>query len=100
MKARLKLKSLELANNFSGTHPKKRVIIECYGGLGNQLLAMFIGLYCSQKYDRLLHVDYLYLDSKRSSGFDFTVFDWGEGIEVLNNPLKQVRNLSGVYLTL
>ena len=88
MKARLKLKLFESSNNFSRSHPQKKVIIECYGGLGNQLLATFIGLYCSQKYDRLLHVDYLYLDSKRSSGFDFTVFDWGESIEVLNNPAK------------
>ena len=93
MKARLKLKSYESSKNFSRTHPKKRVIIECYGGLGNQLLATFIGLYFSQKYDRLLHVDYLYLDSKRSSGFDFTAFDWGESIEVLNNPLNQERKL-------
>jgi hypothetical protein len=87
------LKSFSSTNDASRPHKKKKIIIECYGGLGNQLLAMFIGLYSSQKYDRRLHVDFLYLDSSRSKGFDFTVFDWNERLVILNNPPKSIKKL-------
>jgi hypothetical protein len=93
LKVKLKLKFFSSAIQASRPHSKKKVIIECYGGLGNQLLAIFFGLYCSQKYDRLLQVDCLYLDSSRSGGIDFRVFDWNKSLVILNNPPKSHKRL-------
>jgi len=60
----------------------KVVVIETYGGLGNQILSLILGLYCRDVHNRSLRVDITYLDEKHSPGFNFTSLIWNGEIEV------------------
>ncbi len=54
---------------------KKKIVIECMGGLGNLLFQLYLGYVISLKYDLELCVKYNQKDEKRTSIFNYFLFD-------------------------
>jgi hypothetical protein len=66
----------------------RKVVVETYGGLGNQILAVIFGLYCRDLCHRSLRIDITYLNRNHSPGFDFTSLFWNGKMEIYDGSKR------------